>query len=425
MEGGSETVRGVVSDANGILFARELLDSADWSEDLLLDDLHVIGTFTEDGWLDVVALVSVALTTNLDLGTGLLALLDVAHDTVELELRDLGALEGVWLEWVADLVLVGTLLEAGHELVVDALLDEDTGAGTAALAVVVVDAEVDPADGIVNVGVVEDDVGALSAELEGDLLQVRLGGGLEDLATNDGGAGEGNLVDIHVGGDGGTGNTTEARNDVDNTGGETSLDDEVADVETAERGLLCGLHDDGVTGGQGRADLPGKHEQGEVPGDDLAADTDGLVAGIGEGLVVGVDDFALDLVGPAAVVSEAPGSVGDVCLGHGQGLAVVEGLDGGNDLDVSLEQVGELGQHAAPLAGGDLSPGTLDGSTGSRNCSVDVLLGSFMDGTDDLLIVRVDSLEGLALGALDVLVVDEPVLSVSIYIYIYIYKISS
>lgn len=356
-----------------------------------------------------------ALTTDLDLGTGLLALLDVTHDTVELELRDLGALEGVWLEWIADLVLVGTLLEAGKELVVDALLDEDTGTGTAALAVVVVDTEVDPADGIVNVCVVEDDVGALSTELEGDLLQVRLGGGLEDLAANDGGAGEGNLVDVHVGGDGGTGNTAKARDDVDNTGGETSLDDEVADVESAERGLLGGLHDNGVTGGQGRADLPGKHEQGKVPGDDLAADTNGLVAGIGEGLVVGVDDLTLDLVGPAAVVSEAPGSVGDVCLGHGQGLAVVEGLDGGNGLDIPLEQVGELGQHAAPLAGGDLSPGTLDGSAGSRNCKVNVLLSSFMDGTDGLFIVRVDGLEGLALGSLDELVVDEPVQPVSKY----------
>ena len=38
--------------------------------------------------------------------------------------------------------------------------------------------------------------------------------------------------------------------------------------------LFSGFEDDGVTAGNGGADLPRKHEEGEVPWDDLTADTD-------------------------------------------------------------------------------------------------------------------------------------------------------
>ena len=77
-----------------------------------------------------------------------------------------------------------------------------------------------------------------------------------------------------VGGDGGAGDLAEAGEDVDDTGWEASLFDELGGVEGAERGLLGGLEDDDVAAGDGGADLPGPHEEGEVPGDDLAADTD-------------------------------------------------------------------------------------------------------------------------------------------------------
>lgn len=238
MDGGGETVAGLVGDLDGLVLGGELLHGADGPEDLLLDDVHVLVDTAEDGGLDVVALGAVALAADLDLGAGILAVLDVTHDAIELGLGDLGTLEGLAVEGVADLVLEGTGLEPLEELVVDVLLDEDAAAGAAALAVVEVDAEVDPGDGVFDVGVVEDDVGALAAELEGDLLQVALGGGLEDLATDEGGAGEGDLVDVHVGGDGGAGGTAEAGDDVDDAGGEAGLLDELGGVEGAERGEL-------------------------------------------------------------------------------------------------------------------------------------------------------------------------------------------
>lgn len=88
----------------------------------------------------------------------LYARLNSPHDTVKLHLRDLWALEGVLGEWVTNDVLGSTFSEARQEFVVDALLDVDTRTGAAALAVVEEDTKVDPRDGVVNVGILKDNV---------------------------------------------------------------------------------------------------------------------------------------------------------------------------------------------------------------------------------------------------------------------------
>jgi hypothetical protein len=56
----------------------------------------------------------------------------------------------------------------------------------------------DPGNGLVQIGIVKDDGGTLASEFEGDLLQVGLGSSLHDLATDEGGTGEGDLVYVHV-----------------------------------------------------------------------------------------------------------------------------------------------------------------------------------------------------------------------------------
>jgi hypothetical protein len=243
------------------------------AKDLFLLDLHVLGHVGEDGGLDEVALVTLALAARLDRGTALLALLNVGHDAVELQLGDLGPLEGVLLEGVTDGVLGSTLPEALKELVVDLLLDVDTRTGAAALSVVEVDTEVDPVDSLFDVGISEDNVGALATKLEGHLLQVGASSRLHDLATDNSGTSEGNLVDAHVSGHGGTGDLTETGNDVDNTRGEASLLDQCAGNVSRKRCLLSSLQDDCVTGGDGGTNLPCPHEDREVPGNDLTADT--------------------------------------------------------------------------------------------------------------------------------------------------------
>lgn len=273
MDGSGETVVGVVSELDDILLVLELGDGADGTENLLLHDLHVGADVAEDGGLDEVTLVAKTLATGLDSGTLFLTGLDVAHDTVVLKLADLGALESLLVERVTDLVLSSALLEGGQELVVDALLDEDTGTGAAALAVVVVNTEVDPVDGVLDVGVVENDVGGLATKFEGNLLEVGGGSGLHDGSANDGGASEGDLVNVHVRGEGGTGSLAKSGNKVENTRREASLLNKLSEDKSRQRSLLSSLHDNTVTSSQSRSDLPRQHEKREVPGDDLTADT--------------------------------------------------------------------------------------------------------------------------------------------------------
>ena len=53
------------------------------------------------------------------------------------------------------------------------------------------------------------------------------------------------------------------------------------DSVKSERGVgLGGLQNNGVTSGKGRANLPRKHEQRKVPGNNLATDTNGLSADV-------------------------------------------------------------------------------------------------------------------------------------------------
>ena len=97
------------------------------------------------------------------------------QDLVELGLVDLRALLRLRIERIADLAVAcssprsGRPLRRGHFL-----LDEQPAAGTAALALVEVQAEVGAFDGGVEIGVGEDDVRALAAQLEREPLQ-RLG----------------------------------------------------------------------------------------------------------------------------------------------------------------------------------------------------------------------------------------------------------
>ena len=144
--------------------------------------------------------------------------------------------------------------------------------------------------------------------------------------------------------------------DVDDTGWETSFFDELGGVESAERGLFGGLEDNDIAASDGRADLPCPHEEGEVPWDDLRTDTDldrrlsvlgshnesiewthRFLPGIIERLRVRLDDFAMDLICPAAVISQTSGAHTNIDLGHAERFAIVEGFNRRKKFEVFFE----------------------------------------------------------------------------------------
>ena len=113
-------------------------------------------------------------------------------------------------------------------------------------------------------------------------------------------------------------------------GGQAGLVRDRAKLECRERRQLRGLEHHGAAGRERGGDLPGGHQQRIVPGDDGAGDAErlpdrsGREAGIGErnGLFL----LRVQLLGQAGIEVEAAGGVGDIPLGLGQRLAVVEHL---------------------------------------------------------------------------------------------------
>ena len=299
VDGGGEAVGRRVAEADGVGFIFELGDGADGAEDLFLHDLHVFRHAREDGRLDEVALFAVALAADFDFGAFFPAGVDVAgfasvfilvgewmymrdlpHDAVILQLGNLRTLERVRTKGVTHNVLLRSGLECFDKLVIDPLLDIYPGSSAAALAVVEENTEVDPRDRIFDIRIVEDNIRALATKLQGNLFQIRASGRFHDLPADNGRSGESDLVNVHVGREGSTSNLAEARDDVDDTGWETGFFDELGGVEGTERGLFGGLENDDVTAGDGRANLPGPHEEWEIPWDDLRANTnlDGLLS---------------------------------------------------------------------------------------------------------------------------------------------------
>src|SRR5690606_28133335 len=109
-----------------------------------------------------------------------------------------------------------------HHLVVDGAVHQQTGARGTDLTGVDVDGEEGTTDGIVELGILEDNVRGLAAELQGQRVEV-LGGGTHDLLAGGHGPGEGDAPDVRVRHQCGTGILTQTGDHVEHTGGKTRL----------------------------------------------------------------------------------------------------------------------------------------------------------------------------------------------------------
>src|SRR5581483_6111335 len=133
-----------------------------------------------------------------DFGALLLADADVALDALTLAGSDERTDGRLGVEGVADDLVAQLLGDALGHLVVAVAGGEDAGLGHARLAVDEDGAAEKSGDGLVEVGVVEDDGGRLAAQLEGDAPQA-LAAQRRDALAGGGAAGEADLVDVGVG----------------------------------------------------------------------------------------------------------------------------------------------------------------------------------------------------------------------------------
>ena len=169
-------------------------------------------------------------------------------------------------------------LEQAEELVVRRPLDEDPRAGAAVLAGVVEDGVRRAGGRGGQVGVGEDDVGALAAELEGHPLHL-VGAAGHDLLADLGGAGEADLADQRVGDEPLADHRALARDDREHALGQPGLEGQLAEPDRGQRRDLGRLEHHRVAGGQRRGEAPAGDRHREVPRHDDADHAERLVEG--------------------------------------------------------------------------------------------------------------------------------------------------
>src|SRR6185436_5991695 len=119
--------------------------------------------------------------------------------------------------------------------------------------------------------------------------------------------------------------------------------------------------------GQCRAEFPRRHQEREVPRDDLAdyadwlADSVGVIACAGSVWDGKRNGVALDLGGPSGHVAEqlrGQGNVSSAC--HGKWLSVVERLKLGEFFKVLVDQIPKFPDQLSTLGSCHLAPWTVE-----------------------------------------------------------------
>ena len=122
--------------------------------------------------------------------------------------------------------------------------------------------------------------------------------------------------------------------------------------------LFGGFHHHTTACGQRRRDLPGGHEQWEVPRDDLPHYTDGLVQHDAHRVRIVLADGTFLRPDDACEVAEVVDHQRQIRVHRlADGLAVIDGLDGGQVFLVVLDHLRDAVEDVAALGGRAAAPG--------------------------------------------------------------------
>ncbi len=165
---------------------------------------------------------------------------------------------------------------------------------------------------------------------------------------------------------------SEAVHDIDDAGG-YDVFDEIHHDHDAHRRLLGGLHHDAVARGDGGSKLPARHQDREVPGDDLPDHAQWLMKMIGDRVVI-------DLGERAFLRADAGGKVPEVVNGKryvrrrrfADRLAIIDCLGKSENVEVLLHPVGNLVEDGGALGRRGAAPSILRPMCGIKS-KLDVL----------------------------------------------------
>ena len=104
----------------------------------------------------------------------------------------------------------------------------------------------------------------------------------------------------------------------------------------------------------------------------MTANTDRLVSGVVESLMISVDDLAVDLVCPSSVISQAASCCANIALGYGKCLTVVKCFDRGKRIDFLFKKIRELGQQSASICGSGRVPNCVESFSCGGHSDVDI-----------------------------------------------------
>ena len=211
--------------------------------------------------------------------------------------------------------------------------------------------------------ILEEDVGGFAAEFQRDGDEV-VAGILHDQPAGRGLPGEGDLGDALGGGERFAGLEPETVDDVQHAGRQ-QIGDEFGQDHDADRGLLGGFEHHAIAGGQSRGEFPDRHQDREVPGDDLADDAERLVEMIGDGGLVDFREAAFLGAGAGGEIAEMVDGERDVRKrGLADRLAVIDGLDIGEQVQILLHPIGDAVEDEGAGGHGLLAPGLGGGMRG-------------------------------------------------------------
>ncbi len=310
------------------------------------------------------------------------------------------------VERVADLEPARELGELADEVVVQRRLDEHARARLAALARGVVDRPDRAGQRVVELGVGEDEVRALAAELQDQALDP-VGGQAHDLGAGRRRAGEGDLLHAGVLHEMSADDGPRSRDDVDRAGREADLGGELGHPQRRERSRRVGLEHHRAAGRERRRQLPGRHHQRVVPRHDLSADADRLLQRVVEKRAADRVRAPGDRRDRRSVEAEVLDRLGELGLHRGDRLADVPRLELGELLSIGGEGVGQRMQEARALGRRRLRPGAVERGPGGIDGAVDVLLVRLRDRGERCAGCGLGQVAGLAGSRLGRLAADE------------------
>lgn len=264
-----EAVLGVVGEGEGCIERGDRSDGDGGAEEFFATDAHAGRDLGNDrGGVDGPG----AGATAFDSGTGGDGFADPGFDSLGIGFADHGSDFGVGSHLISSFQGGDFGTESIEEIGGDGLSGDDALGGDTGLSGVGVACGSNRSGGFFEIGVVEDDDGAIAAEFHGDSFD---SGHAADFFTDGVAAGEADLADSRISADrfaeegAGTGDAG------DGFGGETGFEEDFDEFESREGSISCGFDDNAVAGGDGGSDFVANEIEGEVEGGDGGDDATG------------------------------------------------------------------------------------------------------------------------------------------------------